>query len=79
MNPITLIEIWIKLNVNWTKFYSTIGLRLNYIEKIGMQIGGKFVHEYNVEKKLKNETNPKIYIFHASLLGNGLNIFQTKI
>jgi hypothetical protein len=44
-----------------------------------MQIGGKFVHEYNVEKKLKNETNPKIYIFHASLLGNGLNIFQTKI
>jgi len=24
-----------------------------------MQIGGKSAHEYDVEKKLKNETNPK--------------------
>jgi hypothetical protein len=79
LNPNTLIKIWIKLNVNWIKFDSTIGLRLNSIEKIGTQIGGKSAHEYDVEKKTQKWDKSKKILFHASLLGNGLNIFQTKI
>ncbi len=79
LNPNTLIESWIELNVNWIKFDSTIGSRLNSIEKIGMQIGGKFAHEYDVEKKTQKWDKSKKILFHASLLGNGLNIFQTKI
>ncbi len=74
-----MIESWIELNVNWIKFDSTIGSRLNSIEKIGMQIGGKFAHEYDVEKKTQKWDKSKKILFHASLLGNGLNIFQTKI
>ncbi len=59
MNPNTLIENWIKLNVNWPKFNSTIGLRLNSIEKIEMQIGGNILMNIMLKKKLENETNPK--------------------
>jgi hypothetical protein len=44
-----------------------------------MQIGGKFAHEYDVEKKTQKWDKSKKILFHASLLGNGLNIFQTKI
>jgi hypothetical protein len=43
-----------------------------------MQIGGDLLMKIMLKKKLENSTNPK-NLFHASLLGNGLNIFQTKI
>jgi hypothetical protein len=43
-----------------------------------MQIGGKYAHEYDVEKKTQKRDKSKKILFHASLLGNELNIFQTK-
>ncbi len=45
--------------MNLIKFDSIIGLRLNYIEEIGMQIGRKSAHEYDVEKKTQKQDKSK--------------------
>jgi hypothetical protein len=44
-----------------------------------MQIGRKYAHQYDAEKKTQKRDKSKFFLFHASLLGNGQNIFYTKI
>ncbi len=53
------------------------------LKRNGMQIGGEGIenlhHEYDVAKNNLRKHISKKTSFHASLLGNGLNIFQFGI
>jgi hypothetical protein len=82
-NANTLIGIWMKLNQISVQQNSiqTIGLRFSWKKmkcKLMKKIF-KICYAYDVGKKHKIKHKSEKTPFHASLLENGLNKFQTRI